>query len=703
VTHPHDRIYRFTSRAHWGQGAAALGLRLAPEGGLITGQRMTARPFVRAEPGATIRLLAVDPCKRLTWLDSEGTVWVLAGGDFAVRAARIGPRLAAAAQRFVPRQDVTWLVADGDVLRLDARTGAQSGRFGAPGWRVIDGAAAPCDGVVVVEVGASGRVRLRHVRADGHARPVEPELPESRPLALTRADPRGPLSLLIEADRGWRELVIAGTTLERISGYPDDPDRRPGRAITGDGAGRLFLVGRRGFFAAGFGLVEPAMELDRVPGMGAILDLAFADGTLWAATTSGIFAIDAAAETGAGRQASWLSPPLHAPPDPRSGWQLAELRADLPKRARIRIRSRQFVTEAERDAYAAALRAEPGGALAQGGWDAGLSSDHSGGDGAAPLRHYLGDREAPWLALRIDISLPAGSPPARLERLDVTYPDRSLIESLPAIYRTGDSGEAKFRRMLAPFQALADEIDDLIGDAVCRVDPETAPDIWVGFLLGWLGHGAFSRLPPGRGRALLRALPRILAGRGTLAGLAAAIDALAPGGYMIEDDSLAPDIWVLPDRRDPAGARLGQETLAGPGAPPGLRLGRDPLGAAQVGQLCPDSGRLPPRCSTGVTVRVFGGEAAREALTPFLDRIARSFVPAHVRLRFSFDGHAPPELLDRARPTGPDDDPDSLFSLDPGRSLALGAWRLPGQRARSLRHQPATLDSAVLDGSLILA
>jgi phage tail-like protein len=483
--------------------------------------------------------------------------------------------------------------------------------------------------------------------------------------------------------------------------YRQAPPRLPARIATMDGPGRLiFGAADNGVFSAAFGLLGTVQALVRVPGMGAIGDLLWTDGILYAATERGIYAVEAAAAAAPALRAQYISPVLRSPISPRSGWLRADLLASLPAGAQVTIRSRGMNDEA---AFTEALRDDPLGALVQEDWNDGQASRHFGTGADEPLRHYLGEETAEYLALRFDISLPASSPPVTLRRLDVLYPNRSLIEQLPAIYRTGDSSEAQLRRVLAPFQALADEIDDLIGDSIRRVDPDKTDDIWTGFLLSWLGHGAFSRLPVSRRRELLKAMPEILPKRGTLEGLARVMDVMAPQGYAIEDTGLGPDIWVLPDRNDPAGARLGRETLAGAGAPDGLRLGCDVLGDVHIGRICFDPATVAWRCSSEVTVRVFGGEEVKEALAPFTDRIVRAFVPAHTRVTFVFGPHLPPEALERGRPVGPDADADTLITIDPGLSRALGAWRLPNVGSRIVRENVATLNSAVLDGTLVLA
>ncbi|MEP6395432.1 MAG: hypothetical protein ABJ037_05190, partial [Paracoccaceae bacterium] len=454
-------------------------------------------------------------------------------------------------------------------------------------------------------------------------------------------------------------------------------------------------------FSAAFGLLEPVQQVDGPPA-GKISALLWAAGSLYAAAGRKVIALRPDDADGPARKAIYLGPVLHSPPGDRSGWLRADVQAELPTGARVILRHRGFATAAAAAAYSAALRDAPDGSMVRDGWADADASTHFGQGEDGALRHYLGDVSEEYLALRVDISLPACAPALHLRSMSVTYPNRSLIEDLPAIYRTGGPSERHTRRMLAPFQALVDEIDDLIGASVRRVDPATADDLWTGFLLQWLGHEGFVRLDPARRRGLMRALPEVLGLRGTLAGLARVLDELAPGGYSIEDTGLAPDVWVLPEAHDPAGARLGRETLAARHTPQPLTLGGClPLGEAVLKHACFDPTSVAGRCYGDVTVHIFGGAAAEDALAPFTDRILRAFVPAHTRVRFSYGAHLPPAALERGRSLGPVADTESLITLDTGASRNLGAWGLPGA-GRVVRDYPATLNSAVLDGTLIL-
>lgn len=705
MTHPADRVYRFNSLSQWAQGSST-GLVFGAAGGGVfqTRARINAQPVARISRDETITALATDPAGRPLWLTDTGILWVMAEPG-PVQIADLPDALARKARRLLWGQNIGWIVAGGDIIRLDVRTGNRLGSFAQTGWRVVDAVLDRCDGAIVVEVRARDggtQARLREIRPEGHARVLLDLGDVGEVVAAARFDRQSPIHVFAQST-GWQTFEINGHDITATHNYPDDPVRRPARQVAMTARRQMVMVAPHAkILRAAFGLLEPVQEIDDLPENSSLIDLLWANGTLYAATAGRVYALLPSETDVPARAATYLGPVLHSPIGDRSGWLRADVTADVPAGARVILRHRAFDTALQADTYRDALRDEPDGPLVRDGWADSEASTHFGTGENELLRHYLGQVTQEYLALRIDMSLPACAAPLRVHRMSVYYPNRSLIEELPAIYRGGGPSERQMRRMLAPFQALADEIDDLIGDSVRRVDPATADDLWTGFLLHWLGHEGFVRLDPARRRGLLQALPEVLGLRGTLAGLARVLDELAPQGYSIEDDGLTPDVWVLPDARDPAGARLGRETRAARHAPQPLTLGGClPLGEAVLKHACFDPASIARRCHGRVTVHIYGGDVAETALAPFTDRILRAFVPAHTHISFQFGATPPAHALERGRSLRPDNDPSSLMTLNTGTSRTLNEWRLP-DAGKIVRDDPATLNSAVLDGALIL-
>jgi phage tail-like protein len=552
---------------------------------------------------------------------------------------------------------------------------------------------------------------LRRVLSDGQARVLATREGFADVIAAVRWGDAGPIHLVDRIADGFRVVTFAPDGSQEPT--HDFPDHAPLGPVTMDGPGRLAMATeidddgdkKAAVFTIAFGLMEPARAIRSAQPMAQLSGLLWMEGVLYAAAGRKVWVLRGLKGVADARTATWYGPVLRSPLGDRSGWLRADLWAVLPRGARVRISSRAFDDTRAAAAYLGALTQAADGPILSDGWTFEAASEHFGDGTERPLRHYLGDETAEYLALRIEVSVPTCAGPARLKRLDVLYPNRSLIDDLPAIYRTGtrSHAERQMRRLLAPFQALADEIDDLIGDGIRRIDPQQTDDLWTGFLLHWLGHGEFARLPADQRRALLIALPEILRLRGTLAGLAKVMEILAPEGFAIEDSGTEPDFWVLPKPMDdPAGARLGRETRAARHQPRALVLGGcTPLGEAVLRYGCLDLNGLA-ECSGKVTVRVFGDNRARERLEPFTDRIARTFVPANTRIAFTFGDHRPPRRLQRSAGIGPDSDTRTLFTLDDEQSRALGGWRLPREGPAVADHPPV-LDSARLDESLTLA
>jgi len=698
MKHPADRGYQFTQRQHWGQGFAD-GVIFTNAGTLTTPLMHCAKRIAQASVGKTIRLIALTQFETPIWLESNGAIYLYSKG-LPVRIATIAQNLVHDARRLIWGQEIAWIITSGNVIRLDVRTGNSMGDFSSNDWVVLDAVADRCDGVLVLEVKRGSGARLRTVRPEGHTKVLVTFDDNQDVVAMTRSNDGSCVHVIVNLSKSWCVISINRDKIIAEFNYPLDSDRKPGNVITVDSNERLIVLAQHNaFFAASHGLLEPVQVLQRHTGMGSIVDLCWNGESLYAATRSGLYVIDDEQESQQSLNAHYISPALHSPPGSRSGWLRADLYAQLPKAAKLTIRSKPIPN---REAFENVLQGDSNQLELTTGWLDNQASEHFGDGQTQRLSHFLGDQTAEYLALRIDISLPACSEPVYLRRMDVYYPSRSIIEQLPAIYRTGDSSEAQLRRMLAPFQALADEIDELIGDSIRRVDPNQTDDIWVGFLLRWFGHSEFAQIPLKQRRSLLKIMPTLLAKRGTLDGLVEVMDALAPQGYAIEDHSLNPDFWVLQDSNDSAGARLGRDTVVTTGTENNFRLGCNSLGASQLGRICVDASSSVQRCSTEITVRVFGGQEVRECIAPLTNRIASMFAPAHTRLNFIFGNHQQPDRLAHAIPERPSADPNSLFILDADKSRALGEWRLPATAKRVPQTQSASLNSTVLDGTLIL-
>ncbi|HEU4557920.1 MAG TPA: phage tail protein [Longimicrobium sp.] len=112
---------------------------------------------------------------------------------------------------------------------------------------------------------------------------------------------------------------------------------------------------------------------------------------------------------------------------------------------------------------------------------------------------------------------------------------------LPEVYRETEFGPDAERRapatpadflerFLGNFEGVLTTLEDRVAAAWVLTDPDAAPGEALEWLAGWLGLSLDPALPEERRRAMLRAWPEIAKRRGTLRGLALALDAATGGG-----------------------------------------------------------------------------------------------------------------------------------------------------------------------------
>lgn len=112
---------------------------------------------------------------------------------------------------------------------------------------------------------------------------------------------------------------------------------------------------------------------------------------------------------------------------------------------------------------------------------------------------------------------------------------------LPEMYREGEFGpDAEQRaqatpadfleRFLGNFEGLLTTLEDRVAASWILTDPSATPAEALEWLAGWLGLSLDPALAENRRRAMLRAWPEIAKRRGTVRGLALALDAATGGG-----------------------------------------------------------------------------------------------------------------------------------------------------------------------------
>lgn len=219
-------------------------------------------------------------------------------------------------------------------------------------------------------------------------------------------------------------------------------------------------------------------------------------------------------------------------------WLRAELSARLPRGATLAIGWASTGDEAL-VAMAEATRADDDMSHAERlrrlhavlPWSA-APVTYSGGEDSAPravesFAAPLGEAAGNYLWLEIMLSRNQADVTPELLSLVVAHDVPGLIDYLPAVYRTptGDA-DGTLRRLVEVLEATFLGFDAGIAKLADRLDPDRTEARWLASLAQLLGLPFDDALDTSRRRALLRAAPEIIAGRGARAGLLALLTAL---------------------------------------------------------------------------------------------------------------------------------------------------------------------------------
>src|SRR5207248_167986 len=144
---------------------------------------------------------------------------------------------------------------------------------------------------------------------------------------------------------------------------------------------------------------------------------------------------------------------------------------------------------------------------------------------SAPLfgvsEHYL------WGAVTLTASPDAALP--KISQLRVFYPDRGLMDDLPAIYRRSENSPDFLRLLVGVLEATTHDIDDRIDTMSGGLNPKTAPDDWLNFVARWLGIPWDDGLSSDQKKSLLQHAADLARNRGTRSGLGTLLQCLMPG------------------------------------------------------------------------------------------------------------------------------------------------------------------------------
>lgn len=536
------RRYRFASAAHWAAGDLARAA--AATGGGFTLAPSWSRP-IEWQRGAGVAA-AVGPEGIAVWNDGVGTLWF--GESPAEPAPLRVPVALARATHLEATRTQLWAADTQPRVRAFARDiPVVLHEVTLAADRILDLCGDGRGGLWVLS-DAGGRAFAVPIDCTGGTGPPVPlPMPCGLPRAMTWLaerlivlDANGTQLMCVDPGRpdAWRTVSLRGM--------------RPGADATclaSDGR-RRFVVG--GVDARAFGggafLIEGDAKGDLIGTVelpAAPRDVACGSDLLLVTTTTAVLRSDSDPGGSSRRtevSASFVTPLLVSPQvDSGAPWLRADVEAVLPAGTALEL---AWAASDDADTLAAARATLADLTLdvatrrqrlrSQLTWSSPLrltASTDASPEAACVYAMPLHDVAARSLWISLDlIAAPEATAP-RVDVLEVLYPDESLMQYLPAIYRRQAAQPGDFLRLLvAALETSVDGLDARIEGLGRLLDPDLAPERWLDAIARWLGLPWDDMLPVDVKRKLLGAAPALLEGRGTRAGLQTLLDALAPGG-----------------------------------------------------------------------------------------------------------------------------------------------------------------------------
>jgi phage tail-like protein len=224
----------------------------------------------------------------------------------------------------------------------------------------------------------------------------------------------------------------------------------------------------------------------------------------------------------------------------------------------------------------------------------------------------------------------------QISQLRVIYPERSLMEELPAIFRRSENSPEFLRSLVGVLEATTQELDGRIGTMSSRLHPDTAPDAWLNFVARWLGVPWDDALNSDQKKKLLQHAADLARNRGTRSGLETLLLCLIPG--------TPPRFRVTDATADFGFAIVGDATSPGSALPAMLggttRWNSELDSHAVLGYTrLPCSGQLEDgawQLAGKIRVEVAASSKERKQWDPWLHTLLTEMVPltAQVQLRW---------------------------------------------------------------------
>lgn len=650
------KAYRFASRSQW-QSCVLNRFELTRDDTLVSTARLGTRP-TQVTSGRAVAVVAVDAHGSVYWRDDEGgrsALWWLdsptqIGGPFEPDA------LLAVSPRWVVGSRSLWAFSATEVGRY-GRAHLQREQTIQSAEAILDIASDGHDGLWLLVMAGDGRYALRKLDCAGRMR-ARLELPCQLGVPLQLACSGRGRRLLVLADQGRclsvlraedarLERSLAVSTLTCAHAIADrlvsNGDARVAlwQSSDAESSSAWSLVVLDG---EGNPLDEPfghhAGELPSALAQSPH-DLAISADALWLATADGLFRLDTGdASTPREADSTLLTPALLSPESGTDrGWLRAELSVELLAGSVLEAQVASTDDEAVAT-EAARIAGDPslGASKKQDAIWALLETSErqhytfvgpSSED--VPLTVPLFETEARWLWLRLRMITPPGNDAPVLRELRVLYPNVSIADQLPSVFR-GQRYDPTgfFRRLVGVLETTTQGLDARIQQLGRVLDPATASVPFLDYLARWLDLPWADELAEPIKRALLRRGSELLSLRGTRAGLVVLLECLLGPQASLRLSDLSVDH---------APGRLGGGESSGPRLP--LLLAGIPSRVAVVGSkarlghtrvACADAS-YDPFQSIVPTVEVWlvCARSVESALRPLLPALLAQYLPVGVQ------------------------------------------------------------------------
>lgn len=682
------RAYRLATPAQWRDGVLAGAVRTGD--GRLQPFAPYARPGVTVATPGGAKLPAIGGDGAAWWRGADGDLRRLASGESAAEVRTAPHTIARTRLRLVAGRHVLW-AATRDCRQLHCYALDDLAPIltaGVPEGRLVDIADAGKDGVWAL-VSHQRRTRLVHVGCAGSLVQQQPELPAGLPRVRALAFLRDSAELaLLAADGSALWFFDLAQTARKLQ-LDVLEEGAVATRLASDGRGLLF-IGVCGKDKAHRILVVDAHGdlLDTIGLQEAPTGIAARGAQLLVTGARGatLFSSEGASTTVTG--CVLITPVLYSPKraDAR-GWLRAELSATLPPGATVTL---QYVGHDDALMRNAALRIARDATLTPqqraarlgkmlSGWSTAVaytgSVDADAAADAIPatqLSAPLFDARSEHLWLRIGLHAGPGSRLPQLRQVRVLYPDRSLIEYLPAIYRTEAPGDF-LRQLVGVLEATTQGLDRRIAMLGRLLDPATANGEWLDYTARWLGLPWDDALTIVQKRTLMQSAHSILAMRGTRQALEMLLRCLFPDQLFRVRDSA--------DREPlPLGAGATLPALLGGLPSSSATLGRRAiLGQARLPDpQVPGTGLAP---LAQVRIDITATAVQRKQTESWLPAMIDAFIPVTARAVLRWRR----KRLDGTETTLGDDmvlgeAPDARL----GDNIVIGGARLPASRITRL-------------------